>query len=115
MGRLVFPWGSPMSNSPLKLEVIKQITAAIALGRSGKQQEFQLAVLALEKRIEELEPSERLRQFRVLELTKASFGPLVPEPNALQAMQLNPLPVFVIVTPAFRAVKFIDDTISSVV
>jgi glycosyltransferase involved in cell wall biosynthesis len=104
-----------MSNSPLKLEVIKQITAAITLGRSGRKEEFQLAVLALEKRIEELAPSERLRQLRVLELTKASFGPLVPEPNALQAMQLNLLPVFVIVTPAFQAVKFIDDTISSVV
>jgi glycosyltransferase involved in cell wall biosynthesis len=115
MGRLVLSWGSLMLSSPLKLEVIRQITAAIALGRSSRQEEFQLAVFALEKRIEELEPSERTRQLRVLELIKASFGLMVSEPTVSQAMQLNLLPVFVIVTPAFQAAKFIDDTIASVV
>jgi glycosyltransferase involved in cell wall biosynthesis len=115
MGRLVLPRGSSILSSRLKLEVVKQLTAAIVLGRSGKPAEFQSAVLALEKRIEELEPSERTPQLRVLELVKARFSRNIQELSASKVAQLILPPTFVIVTPAYQAAKFIDDTIASVV
>lgn len=105
MGRLVLPGGVSILKSRIKLDVVKQLTAAITLGRSGKHAEFQSVVFALEKRIKELEPPEQTPHLRVLELTKARFGRSAPDLP----------PTFVIVTPAFQAARFIDDTIASVV